>query len=420
MSAVVDRVAGVAPTSPWSDGETSPPATSRRAPWAVIAHVDSLDAEGRAIFEDAVRSSTSGPGGRVVVATCHRVEVYGVDAAPAWSAPEVIATRLVRLDGPAAAVHVFRLAAGLESAVVGEDQILAQVREALRSAQADGELDPRLNRLFQDAVRVGRRARAIARPRARDLADPALDVLAARLGDLKDLRVLVVGSGPMGAAAARAVAHRGGRIVVAGRTPSRVARLAGRLGAPAADLRTAAQIALAEADGIIVALAGPWSELDEAIGTRAARDGGEPAAAVPPVVDLSAPSALSASTRLRLAGRFTGIDELARASNAPSADVEAFVRNADELVREGVREYARWLAGRRAAAAIRALRDRADRTREREVERLFQQIPDLGERERELVAALARRLTGSILHPALVSLRRAADDPDAADGTWPA
>jgi len=381
-------------------------------PWVVAATAGRVPAEERARFLAALRERGLDQG-RIVLSTCHRVEWYGIGDPPdPPTGPSEPGRRLVVRLGPDAARHVLRLAAGLESAVLGEDQILGQVRDAHRAARRDGGLDPRLDRLFQIAFRVGRAARAAGRPTTDGLARRAVLALAERLAadagqadtPLAGRLVLVVGAGSMGRLLALAAARAGARLVVASRHPERARHLLRAIDVPgeAADLEGAAgRWRDGRVDGVLVALAGPWPELALA----------GPAPMGPPIVDLSAPSAVPTATRRALGPRFVGIDDLGPRpaggldSAALTAAELAYRDRAEALVSEGLVEYRRWIVARHAAATIRSLEARAEAIRMAELESLFRRLPDLGPRERDLVALHARRIVARLLHPTIRRLR---------------
>ena len=172
----------------------------------------------------------AGGGNGISLLTCHRAELYGIGDRPVLGAP-------TELSGRAAIRHLLRVAAGLESAIVGEDEVLHQVRQALRDAREAGLPDYRLGRLFDGAIATGRRARA-AHPRATiSLADRAAQWLGERV-PFRGSEILIVGSGRVGAAATRAVVGMGARVAVASRSAERAQRLAALHGVEGYDLHS--------------------------------------------------------------------------------------------------------------------------------------------------------------------------------------
>jgi len=161
----------------------------------------------------------------VVISTCHRVEVY-VDPAQGWrdlGDQMPAGSRLLTDDD--AVRHLFSVAVGLDSAVLGEDEVLHQVRQGVEAGRSNAPLSPVLERLFQEALRTGRRARAERPERPISLAEAALTRVMP-LGERAGRSVLVVGAGAMGKRAARAARLRGARLFVTSRRPERAAALA--------------------------------------------------------------------------------------------------------------------------------------------------------------------------------------------------
>ncbi|HZV50462.1 MAG TPA: hypothetical protein VFD49_11905 [Candidatus Dormibacteraeota bacterium] len=351
-------------------------------PWALVARAGEIDVEERARLATLVEEMAAFHRWWIVLSTCHRVELYGFGPRP--DRPEM---RL--LEGEDAVRHLFRVAAGLESAVPGESEVLGQVRRAMGDGRARG-VDERLARLFESAVATGRAARARGlRPRA-GLAHRAVAWLAERMG-LEGGHVLVVGTGAVGSALAGAALASGCRVTVAGH----------RRGRAPLDLAEAARLA-PEVDGVAVGLRGEWSELAALEDLRR----------LPPVADLSAPPAVPRPVREALGERFLGIDRLwepVARGGAADPDLADWIAGAEAAVEEGVGEYVGWLRGRRSVDTLVALRERGEERRRSRVERLFRRLPHLGERERELVEVMTRQLVTDLLHEPMCALR---SDPD--------
>jgi glutamyl-tRNA reductase len=347
-------------------------------PWALVAQVGDVDAEERARLADALRDLAGVHRRWALLATCHRVELYGFGPAPAR--PE-----MRRLDGEAAARHLFRVAAGLESAVIGETEILGQVRDALGAARQQGT-DERVARLLESAIAAGRAVRARPLPGRDSLASRAVEWLSGR-ATLSGRPVLVVGSGVMGSALAAAAASAGGLVTTASRRAS-----------PAAlDLAAAAR-AVRDVVAVAVALRGEWAELAGA--TDLGLSG-----RLPPLADLSAPPAVPARVRLALGPDFLGIDQLWRRSPAETG----WATWAEQVVEESVAEYVGWLSGRGSVPVLVALRERGERRRRARVERLLRRLPDLDERGRELIETMSRQLVTDLLHEPVSALRSDVD-----------
>jgi len=364
--------------------------------WVVCAHAGRVTAEVReevaAYFESAAARE-----GLLVMKTCHRVEVVGSSEPSTDLRADVPrATLLGHLHGSDAMRHVFRVATGLESAVLGEDQILGQLRTAF--AASANCLSPEVRRLAEMALAAGREARAGQGGRPRDLSGPALRWLADRGVALEGGRILVVGAGTLGVRLAAAASARGARVLVASRDAGHARPVAHRHGGEGVDLAEAATLAPGM-DGIVVALGGPWLELEVCAG-------------LPPVVDLSAPTAVGAAVRDRLGARFADIDQLypAPRNGSPLGPDEArYAERAEAVVEAWSGRYERWLNGRGAVPTLCSLRERAEDRRRVSIERLLRRLPGLDEREQFLISAFSRQLTAALLHEPSARLREDAD-----------
>jgi len=289
-------------------------------PWVAGVSAADRPAEDRDRIAALLRHDRAG--GRVLLSTCHRVELYGFGEPPRL--PDDLPLR----RGEAAVVHLLRVAAGLESALVGEDEVLHQVRDAFREATADRRLDGRLHRLFEMAVATGRRARAGRTAIGAGLAGHAIDWLQER-ALLRGRPVLVAGAGRMGSALAHAARKEGARVVIASRDPARARRLASVYGGTGVSLAEGADLVQRSA-AVAVALSGPWQELASL------------ADPLPPIADISAPSAVADALRARLNGGFLGVDDLFTGGTPPPGYVEA----AERIVSGKAAEYLGWLEAR--------------------------------------------------------------------------
>jgi glutamyl-tRNA reductase len=232
--------------------------------------------------------------------------------------------------GSDAVTHLMRVAAGLESAIVGEDEVLHQVRQALAAALKRGRLDAPLQRLFELSIAVGRRARAGRSHASGTLAQRAVAWLGER-ANLDRRQLLVVGSGHMGAAIAHASVSARANVVIASRNPTRAARLASVYGAESTDLAGAARLVERSA-GVAVALSGPWVEL-------CCISGG-----LPPIADISAPPAVPSEVASGLNGSYLSIDD-PYLRHRP-ADV-GYAAIALPLIESKTADFVKWLESRR-------------------------------------------------------------------------
>jgi glutamyl-tRNA reductase len=362
----------------------------------------------------------------VVLATCNRVEVYAkvdkfhgsvedltnllVERArqaphPDLDADDLVASLFVHYDVGAVA-HLFSVAAGLESMVVGEAQILGQVRDALRAAQEDETVGPALNPLFQQALHAGKRAHHETGidQAGRSLVSVALDEASSVVGDLSRAKVVIVGAGSVSALAASTVRRSGGsEIVVLSRTPSRAARVAevvdGRFGGLADLERELDQadvlISCTGATGVVIGT----ETVAAAVRSRGAR---RPLC----ILDLALPHDVEPAAAHLPGVTLIGLPHLAAAvGHGPVAEEIAAVENI------GGEEVAAFASARdvdRVAPTVVALREMATAVIAAELERLYARLPELDDRQRAEIARTLRREADKLLHEPTVRVKRLA------------
>lgn len=355
----------------------------------------------RSVIADGLAAAEPHTHGWLVLRTCRRVVILGAgprpvpDALIAAVGPEAAGEAYGR-DGSSAIEHVLRVAAGLESAVIGEDQILSQIRALRRSADAAVIVDTRLVRLLETAISVGRRARA-DRPRdERSLAERGLAWLQERSGPVAGARMLVAGVGPIGREIARLAATAGAHVRVASRDPAAHARAHGP-GEPGTPISLAEAVSLVPSvDLLAVALAGPWPDLVALEGP------------LPFAVDLSAPPAVPAAVRSRSGSRLATLEELVGSGVAPSETTAAYVVHAERLARVAAAALCTELGGTAHIAVLRAIRADAEARRATDLDRLYRRLPELDDRQRALIEQTSRQLVAGLLHEPTKRLR---DDP---------
>lgn len=288
--------------------------------WALTASAGEVDVGARDRLAREIEEWLEPGRDAVALTTCHRAELYGLGAPPDFKGPHIY-------TGAVAVTHLLRVAAGLESAIIGEDEVLHQVREALDRAQGNRRLDFRLRRLFETAIATGRRSRSRRTASSGNLAQKAVAWLSSK-SDLTSRTVVVAGAGRMGAALAHSLAGAGASITIASRDEARAARLAAIYSGHGVSLQRGA-VATRSAAAVAVALGGPWSEL-----SSVARDD------LPPIADISAPQAVPDGVRRRLNGSFLGIDDLYGRKDALP---RAYIKDAEALVERNAAVYLDWL-----------------------------------------------------------------------------
>lgn len=349
--------------------------------------------------------------GVVVVSTCNRIEVYA-DVEKFHAGVSSISELLSRhADVPLdelskhlyvhyeerAVQHIFSVACGLDSMVVGEGQILGQLRTALKIAQANDTVDRALNELVQQALRVGKRAR---NETGIDRAGASLvSVGLSRAGSLEGRRALVVGAGSMSGLAVATLARGGvGEIVIANRTYERGAHLARSAEVPAraielADLRSA----ISEAD-IVVSCTGATGlvitpdMIDESVF----------------LLDLALPHDVDPAVRDLPGVTLVALDDLRDADDAPAAgDIEAVRR----IVCEEVQAFQLGLIAATVAPTVVALRSKAAEVVDAELGRLGGRLPGLDDKARDEIAQTVRRVVDKLLHAPTVRVKELAASP---------
>jgi glutamyl-tRNA reductase len=340
----------------------------------------------------------------LVLDTCHRVEAYLFS--PDGSARLRLFISLPQggraLIGEPAIRHAISVAVGRDSVVLGEDQILHQLRVTVDAARKAGTLDPELERLFSLALQAGRRARSWRQGPPRSLADAALSAMERQTGLLRGRDILVVGAGRMGELAARAAVAAGASVSVANRSFEGARSVSTNAGArmeafdPGRRMGTFA--------GVIVALGGPWpvgADTIEAL--RAGRT---------IVVDLSVPAAVPEAAAKALGPRLVSADDLAVAHGQDGALPRGLLARLDELVDRTTAEYLDWLNARDGHAAAQALVERADRERAAELAALWRRLPDLHPEARDAIESMTRHLAERLLREPLERLGRDTDGRD--------
>jgi glutamyl-tRNA reductase len=365
----------------------------------------------------------------VLLSTCNRIEVYAVvdafhgglaDVSTVLSRhagmPLAELTEHVYVHYAGSAVqHLFAVSAGLDSMVVGEAQILGQLRTAYAAADEAGTVGRVLHDLAQNALRIGKRVHAstgIDAAGASVVSEALADAAAALGGSLESRRAVVVGAGAMGALAAAHLRRAGAaEIVVLNRSPERAARLAENTeaqGTPAhAGGLDALAGELATAD-LLVACTGAVGTVVDRV-TVAAAVADRPARPLA-VCDLGLPRDVEAGVA-ELPG-VTLIDLVALQRRLGSDQRGAAVAAAQELVAEEAQAY---LAAQRSAEVtptVTALRRRASDVIDAELLRLDSRLPELDMRVRDEFTRSVRRVVDKLLHTPTVQVKRLAEGPD--------
>lgn len=358
----------------------------------------------------------------VVLATCNRVEIYadtdafhaGVDAVSdllARSSGVPLSTLTdhlyVHWEGQAV-THLFQVACGLDSMVIGESQILGQLRRAYAASRAGAGRT--LHELFQSALRVGKRVHAETGidEAGRSLVSVGLERAVTAVGPLEGRDVLVIGAGSMGALAGSTLRRAGvASITVANRTAANARRLATSLegvGIGLEDLESA----LVKADVVVSSTGATGVVVPLELVSRAVHDrGGRPVA----FLDLALPRDIDPAVRDLPGVTLVDLETLQSVLAATEAGAE--VEAARSIVMAEVGGFLAWQRASRVAPTVAALRSRAAQVAEAELARLDARLPELDEHTRAELAATVRRVVGTLLHTPTVRVKELAEAPAA-------
>ena len=374
----------------------TPPAASIVA---LLTHARDVPAAERGRFAEWARTDLASAG--LILETCHRVELY-LDLAPGRD-EQGLRARLPGggslLSGEAAARHAIAVAAGRDSVVVGEDQILHQLRAALDAARSRRSISPLLERLFSVALHAGRRARSWRNVPPPSLADAAVGAIERQAGPIAGRPVLVVGSGGMGRLAAGAASRAGAEVSIANRSTDAADELAKAVGAGVTPFDPGA--AITRFDGVIVAIGGPWR-----LGRISSRALGQ---GTTTVVDLSMPPAVPARVATNLGTRLVTVDDLARRDGMVATPPSRAVARLDALIDRTTQELVKWLEASERRAAADVLVQQAEREREAELADLWRRLPDLDPEARAKVEGMSRHLAERLLRGPLERLGQDVD-----------
>ncbi|HVE92555.1 MAG TPA: glutamyl-tRNA reductase [Actinomycetota bacterium] len=349
---------------------------------------------------EVLRASRSAVAELVVLSTCHRTELYAAVESPVAEAVHSVAALLPGLqptdsqdlrlmEGAEAVEHLFRVASGLDSLVVGEPQVLGQVRRGFVLAQEEDAVGPVLANILGRAIRLGRQVRSDT-PLGRNagsIGSLTAGFLITRLDGLKGRAGCVIGTGEAARDAACELSAAGADLTVVGRRLEPAQSLASELNSKHADVSDLKAV-LSGSDFAVVAVSGGPVLTSEHVPARPLV-----------VVDLSVPRAVEAIDRPGLEVRC--LEDIPVPGRWPEG-----LREAEDMVRREVAELELWADTRAAGPSILALRARAESIVREEVRKAAQSM-DAGPDEAQRMAQMALRIANKILHGPLTALRRA-------------
>jgi glutamyl-tRNA reductase len=358
----------------------------------------------------------------MLLSTCNRTELYAVTSVEAaqdrllesfgwW--PHALSfdawqRYAYRLSGEEAMVHLFRVASGLDSMMIGEAQILGQIKRALATARQAGALDARLEIILRGAIRAAKRTRHETGLGRRPVSVSHAAVAAAGnlLGDLAGRRVLLVGAGEMSEVALRLLhRQRIGQVYLASRTFERADQVAQPLGGEAVPFEAIGDI-IAEVDIILSSSGAPHYLIDAAlVETFQSSRAGRPLL----IIDMAVPRDVEPQVGRVPGVHLLNIDDLQAIAQTNREERKAWVPAAEAIVDEELRATRIALDAREAAPTVQALVDRVERLRDGVLERYLARVPATEVETREAMRDLAAALTARFLHGPIRALRESPD-----------
>ena len=382
------------------------------------------------IADDAIAKTVHGLMARpnirevVVLSTCNRTEVYAVaekfhgaygDLRDFFCdlggfSPEELTPHVYSQHDDAAISHLFEVAAGLDSAVVGESEILGQVRSAWERSQHEGGSLSTLNLLFRHAIETGKRARtetSIGRHTA-SVSQAAVDMARENLGTVEGLTVLVVGAGDMGEGVTIAMADAGiSQVLVTNRTIAKAQALADRVSGSVTEFYRLAET-LTQADVVVTCTGAGTTVIDVEMVSKAMQ---QRASRPLFIVDIAVPRDVDSDVATIDGVTLLDLDNLrdwaARGQALRAAEAQA-VRN---IVAEELERFTLELTARQAAPLVALLHARAEVVRLAEIDRLQKKLSSLSDEQQQAVDALTKGIVAKLLHDMSVRLKDDAGTP---------
>ena len=359
-----------------------------------------------------------------ILSTCNRLEMYvetGEDSQRAqkqliqflanFRHGEVgydIQPYLYTLRGDAVVEHLLRVATGLDSMLIGENEILGQVRAAHERSKTARCLSPLLNRLFSEALKAGKAARsqtAIGNSSI-SIATAAVNAARAHIDSLEGRSVLLIGAGSMAVKAAKRFKREGAaELTVVNRTVERAQELVDTIELGTALPFECIDEVLKKVDVVVTSTLAPHVIIERPMVERAmeARDG-RPLC----IVDIALPRDVEPSVAEVPGVRLVDLDALGEPVDRVLAERSAEIPRVEAIIDDHLHAFFTWCELRDRFELIAAESQRAEHVREAELARLLAKCPELSDRERALVTGLTLRIVSKIMHPTFVSIREGA------------
>jgi glutamyl-tRNA reductase len=416
--------------SGWQAGELLALGISHKtAPVALRERLAFTEAQSVEVAEQLV--DTTHVHEAVVISTCNRTEVYlvvggaggtlvkaeadvlGMLARRASIRPTELAGAIYSPRNCDAARQLYRVTSGLESMIVGEAEIQGQVKRAFEAAMRAGVTGPLSNRLFAAALTTGKRVRSETGIGSSRVSVPsvAVDLAQDVLGGLEDRHVVILGAGETSELTARALAEQGvGTIFVANRHADRALSLAQRFGGSVVGLDGLPD-QLLEADIVVSSTSSPHpivgsEELELVMAQRAGRGGGAPLL----LIDIAVPRDIDSRCGDLDGVTLYDIDDLQAVVQRNLGARKEIVPQAEEIVEEEIRRFARWLGQLETLPTVTALREHGNQILEQVLTENAGRWESASERDLMRVEAIARAVMGRLLHEPTIRLRSLSEE----------
>jgi|BEDMetMinimDraft_2_1075160.scaffolds.fasta_scaffold01474_3 glutamyl-tRNA reductase len=361
-----------------------------------------------------------------ILSTCNRTEIY-VNSESPYSGSSAALSTLERLhpehfqsyqhflytkEGKEAIYHIFRVAAGLDSMLIGEAQVLAQVKNSLGLAEAAGTLDAILGGIIRHAVFAGKRVRsetALGRG-AVSLSHAAVEQAKQVFGDLEGRNVVVVGAGEMARIAVDLLKSQGiGAVYVTSRSMTRARGLARLYGGKAFEFKEIVEV-MASCDLLISSSSAPYYLITE----PTVRDIMHKRKHKPLlIIDMAVPRDVEPSAGKLDDVYLYNLDDLDAVVKQNLAARQKEIPKAEAIIDEEVGKCIQWIKAREAAPVIKSIVSRAEAIRQREVERTLKRLTDVNDNVKQAINAMTSSLVNKMLHEVILYLKENPDDGDA-------
>lgn len=368
-----------------------------------------------------------GTHGFVLLSTCNRLELYmtaaneeearwvftsfinhfyGLDA-------QFLNAYLYVYEGDEAILHLMRVAAGLESMILGESQILGQVATAFSKARQEKITDTFLSRLFEQAIKVGKRARSetsLAK-QTTSISSAAALLAKSKLGQLDQVKTLIIGAGEMGALAAQSLYQQGARhFIIINRSMERSIELAAKVNGTAMNWLNLPK-AISQTDLIISATNAPHTVLSVANFVHVLPERNE----VPLlIIDIAVPRDIDDAVRDLPGIELVNIDDLQSIVNEHLALREAEIPLVNGIIEQEISDFKAWVCRQEVLPTILDMRQKVELIAETEVNKTLRSLKNTDPEMQETIKYLAQRITQKILHSPTICLKSYAQSEDRA------